>query len=87
MSNALKAQYKVEMLDEDVPVRGNASASGDDAFDKRVEDEIIARLEAGDMSAWFCAKVTAYVELPCPILHGVHTLAGVDYLGCCSYAS
>ena len=56
-------------------VRGNAISSGDDAFDKKVEDEIIERLDAGFNWAWCCAKVTAE-------WNGIVSSA---YLGCCSY--
>lgn len=63
---------------EDMAVRGNCIASGDDKYDTRVENRIIKRLDNGDLSAWFCARVVAYkagVEL------------AEDYLGGCSYKS
>jgi hypothetical protein len=44
---------------EDIPVRGNALACGDDAEDKACEDEIIARLDRGDVWAWAYVTVTA----------------------------
>ena len=69
-------EYTVECLPEDAPVRGNAMASGDDAFDREVEDEIIADLESNPW-AWCCVKVTARAG----------GLEGTDYLGCCSYES
>lgn len=60
---------------EDIPVRGNAMASGDDRHDKRVEDQIIADLESGNEWAWCCAKVTGtYMGL-----------RATAYLGACSY--
>lgn len=62
---------------DDAPVRGNAAASGDDAYDKEVEDAILARLDRGDVWAWASVKVSAR-------LGGCE---GVDYLGCCSYDS
>lgn len=37
---------------EDMPVRGNAMASGDPQLDREVEDSIIERLESGDEWAW-----------------------------------
>lgn len=40
-------------------VRGNAMASGDDEFDREVEDEILARLERGDVWAWAAVTVCA----------------------------
>lgn len=60
---------------EDMPVRGNAMASDDDAADKEVEDEIIRRLDDGDEWAWCVVRVRAS-------LHGQHADA---YLGGCSY--
>lgn len=71
--------FTVELEPEDTPVRGNAMASGDDDADREVEDEIIERLDRGDISAWCCLKVTATWTAP----DGT-TLDGVDYLGCCS---
>lgn len=60
---------------DDLQVRGNAMASGDDALDKKVEDEIIARLDDGDVWAWAQVTVTARWE----------DFDGHDYLGACSY--
>lgn len=56
-------------------VRGNALASGDDDEDKRVEDEIIARLDDGDVWAWADVEVRAEWN----------GFEGSDYLGGCSY--
>jgi hypothetical protein len=90
--------FAVECLPEDIPVRGNALASGDDAEDKACEDEILARLDSGDPWAWCCVKVTATLECKAPQYEVGHTskgpcyrmptdvsLVGVDYLGGCSY--
>lgn len=44
---------------EDIPVRGNLICSGDSEFDKKCEDEVIARLESGDVWAWCYVSVTA----------------------------
>ena len=73
----LEDKYDVsfEALPEDIRVRGNALASGDDELDKEVEDEIISRVESGDIFAWFTAKVT--------VSDGKNE--ATDYLGCCSY--
>ena len=63
---------------DDIPVRGNALASGDDAEDRAAEDEIIARLEAGDVWAWARVRVTVtHPDMP--------GLDGWDSLGACSY--
>lgn len=67
--------YTLECSPEDIEVRGNAMASGDDEADKEAEDAIIADLEAGNEWAWCCAKVTAEWN----------GFEGEDYLGGCSY--
>lgn len=69
--------YTLECSPEDIPVRGNAMASGDDEADRADEDRIIADLESGNEWAWCCAKVTAEWN----------GFEGKDYLGGCSYAS
>ena len=66
----------LEAIPETVRVRGNAQASGDDALDREVEDEILARLESGDIWAWFTAKVT---------VRDSYGREASDYLGCCCY--
>ena len=58
-----------------MPVRGNALASGDDEEDRKYEDEILTRLDSGDVWAWAAVTVEARY----------HGLVGVDHLGCCSY--
>lgn len=55
-------------------VRGNVSASGDDAYDKQIEDETIRRMRH-NVWAWCSVKVEmTYLEL-----------SACDYLGGCSY--
>jgi hypothetical protein len=73
-----KPQYQVffEALPEDISVKGNALASNDENLNKEAEDEIIQRLESGDIYAWFTAKVTVCDE---------DGNEASDYLGCCSY--
>ncbi len=44
---------------EDIPVQGNAMASEDPEYDKKVENEIIADLESGNIFAWCTAIVKA----------------------------
>jgi hypothetical protein len=51
-------------------------ASGDDEFDRQIENEIISRLESGDIYAWFTAKVT---------VRDSYGREASDYLGCCNY--
>ena len=66
--------FTVEALPEDIPVRGNAMASGDDAADKEYEDEIISRLDSGDIWAWCHVLVKAK-------WNGYEGTAGLG--GCC----
>jgi hypothetical protein len=62
---------------DDIPVRGNAMVSGDDEEDKKVEDEILERLDRGDVWAW------AFVEVI--VRDPVTGLKGHAGLGACSY--
>jgi hypothetical protein len=73
--NTNDLEITVTARQDHIPVRGNAMASGDDALDKQVEDEIIARLNSGDVWAWasVCVKVT-YLGLEAE-----------EYLGGCCY--
>jgi hypothetical protein len=68
-------EFTIEAEPEDIPVRGNAMMSGDDDFDRKVEDEIIADLEDGNEWAWCSVKVAAKWK----------RWEGRAYLGCCSY--
>lgn len=72
--------YEIECFPEDTDVRGNAMASGDDDYDREVEDSILADLSDGNDWAWCTVRVTARYD-------GVDCAVGQDYLGCCSYAS
>jgi len=73
-----KVSYEIEVCQDDTPIRGNAMCSGDDDFDRQVEDEIIAALNDGDVWAWACVRVVARYD-------GIDSVVGDDYLGCCSY--
>ena len=73
-----KVTYELIVQQDDIPVRGNAMASGDVAYDKRVEGEIIRRLENGDVWAWAHVIVIAHYD-------GIDDVHGCDHLGCCSY--
>ena len=57
------------------PVCGNAMASGDDTLDKEVEDDILGRLEQGEVWAWTAVTVTVSWQ----------GQQASDHLGCCSY--
>lgn len=75
---SLTIKYEVKAIEENEPVRGNVGASGDAVYDKEVEDEIIERLDSGDLFAWCCAEVTAVVEIE------GQRFMGRDYLSCIS---
>jgi hypothetical protein len=68
--------------EEDMGVRGNYVASGDDEQDKEDEDEIIRDYESGNLWAWCVAHVTVR-----PKDGRLATFSGDDYLGGCSYAN
>lgn len=76
--NKLRERASIEWIYRpcEIPIRGNAMASGDDAFDKKCEDEILARIDAGDEWAWFSPE--------CCVSYG--TRSASDYMGGCSYA-
>jgi hypothetical protein len=72
-----QVNFTVEALPEDLPIRGNIMASGDDDVDKEVEETVIRQLENGNVWAWCIIEVTAEYK----------GYTGVDYLGGCSYRS
>lgn len=72
-------EFKLECLPEDIYVRGNF-ASGDDAADKALEDEILERLKNGDDWAWCMVKVTCVIAL-----NGERFEGEPVYLGGCCY--
>ena len=76
------AGFVVELAAEpdDMPIRGNALASGDDDIDRRAENDIIEQLDAGNAWAWASVRV-------CVTHPAVVGIEGNEYLGCCSYAS
>lgn len=69
--------FTVDALPEDVQIRGNATASGDDNFDRETEESIIADLESGNDWAWCVVRVTAHW----------HDWKASAFLGGCSYRS
>jgi len=73
-----KFTVHLKVYQDDTPIRGNAIASGDDDYDKKIEDELIQRLEH-DVWAW--ALVQLYVSYP----NGSRTES--SYIGGCSYKS
>lgn len=77
MKTICKPTITIHVEQDDIRVRGNAVASGDPDFDKKVEDEILARLDKGDVWAW------ASVEVRAEFRGLVHS----SYLGACCYES
>ena len=74
-----RVTYELRIEEEDVPVRGNAMASGDDDLDRKYEDEILDRLDRGDLWAWCQVTVTAKITVE------DQRFEGWDALGGCSY--
>ncbi len=75
----MKIKIRLDVEQEDLPVRGNALASGDPAEDKRVEDEILRRLRRGEVWAWCWVRVTARVEIEGEVFLGTASLGGCSY--------
>lgn len=65
---------------ESIPVRGNAMASGDSAYDKEAEDKILEALGSGNIWAWCTVEVVVTLGLM-----GDDFVSASDFLGCCSY--
>src|SRR5690606_25924516 len=70
-----RVTYSIEIGKELTPVRGNLYESGDADALRRAENEVLERLEAGDLWAWCTVRVVARLG----------DLEGSDFLGCCSY--
>lgn len=54
-----EVEFTIDVEEDDIPVRGNLVCTEDPVFDKQCEDEVLARLERGDDTAWCVIKVTA----------------------------
>lgn len=67
-------EFIIKCEQEYIPVRGNAMASGDNKYDKQVEDQILNNLEYNPW-AWCCVVVEAHWN----------EWVGYATLGCCSY--
>ena len=72
---------KIQANQSNIPVKGNAMASGDDKYDRKVENQILKRLENGDIAAWFDVVVTVTIEWD------DLEYSAYDSLGACSYNS
>lgn len=70
-------EIEIFSTQDNLQVRGNAIFSGDDDFDEKIENEIIERLNSGDVWAW------ADVEVRVTVIETGETAS--DYLGSCSY--
>jgi len=70
-------EFTLEAVEEDIPIRGNAIASGDDEADAKLEAEIIESYENGNLFAWCSLHVVASHPL-------LTELYGHNYLGCVS---
>jgi hypothetical protein len=69
--------FHVTFEQDELSVRGNALASGDDDADREEEERILTELRHGNMLAWCCVTVSAQWR------H--HT--GYATLGACSFDS
>jgi hypothetical protein len=67
--------FTIKVEQEDLPVRGHVLDSGDVEGDEKVENEILKRLDAGDVWAW--AYVTVIAD--CGEFKGKDTLGGCNY--------
>lgn len=74
-------RYSVTLEPEDIPIEGNAMASGDSEVDRETETWIRNQLDRGNIAAWCVAIVRAWIEID-----GVR-FEGSASLGCCSYES
>lgn len=84
-SNKIEALLSRAVIDviaeyDDTPVRGNVMASGDDDFDRQCEDEVIDRLDRGDVWAWARVEVCATLDVGDMV-----TLTSSAYLGGCTF--
>lgn len=68
-------EISIHVQQDDTPISGNLIASGDDDYDRQVEDYVMNQLEGGNVWAWAAVTVTAEFM-------GVTASA---YLGGCSY--
>ena len=69
-----KVEYVLDVEPEDMPITGNAIASGDSAYDRQVEAELIQKRDSGDVWAWCTVTVKARF----------HDFEGWSTLGCVS---
>lgn len=80
---ASRVEYEIECLFEDTQIEGNALAIGEPE-DSLHNAHVRRELERGNEWAWCTVKVTCTLD-PYPDIGT--PFVGVDYLGCCQYAS
>lgn len=56
-------RYSVTLEPEDIPIEGNAMASGDSEVDRETETWIRDQLDRGNIAAWCVAIVRAWIEI------------------------
>ena len=78
----IEVTYTVECSPDNLPLKGNVMASGDDKVDAEAETEVAAQLAAGNLWAWCHVVVRAEVTAA-----GGSRFVGFDSLGACSYKS
>ena len=71
---------KITVRQSDIPIKGNAIVSGDDEYDRNVENQIADDLE---WNVWAWCDVTVSLELKVDD----YTLQGSDSLGACNYSN
>lgn len=76
---AAEVTFEVTIEAEDTPVRGNLIASDDPDADRLDEEDVLHRLNRGEVEAWCCVVVTATWQAP----DGAE-YTGRDTLGGCS---
>lgn len=59
MVNTEFFEYQIEVELDDLPVRGNLSDSGDAKLNKRLENQVLKRLDSGDVWVWCEVRVIA----------------------------
>ena len=81
----LESRFEIELtvMPEDLPLRGNLICSGDNRYDRKLENETIDRLESGDVWAWCIVEVRLITRCKCC---GSVKDSFSDFLGGCSYA-
>lgn len=72
-----EVRFFIAVREDDLPLRGNVLASGDEEADLEAERNVGEALERGEVWSWALIRVSAWWA----------GFDGDDYLGACSYAS